>query len=181
MRRIYFLMMGLLLLCAGNLHAQLFNAPRELGKGGISLGIEPAVYTRGSTDLLLFMHGGVGLTKTTELSLHAGIGNTNYLGADLEWMLARNLTLVTGVHNFESFGLNGAIAYNVPLGNSASFWFGADADIDFADPEVLFPVWIPVGVEVRFKEKMAFLLESEIALSDPARHIISGGLVFYLR
>jgi hypothetical protein len=173
--------MGLVLFCTTSLHAQLFNAPKVLGKGGISLGIEPAVYTRGSTDLLLFVHGGVGLTNTTELALHAGIGNTNYLGADLEWLLAKNLTLVTGAHNFDYFGLNGDITYNVPLGNSASFWFGADADIDFADPEVLFPVWIPVGVEVRFKDKIAFLLESEIALTDPARHIISGGLVFYIR
>jgi hypothetical protein len=171
----------LLFTISATLQAQLFNSPKTLGKGGICLGIEPTVYSRGSSDFLLFVHGGVGLTRSTDLSLHAGIGNPNYLGADLEWTLAHHLTLVTGAHNYDYFGLNSSITYLVPLGSAASFWFGADMNIDFADPDVQVPLWIPVGVEVAFKDKISFLLESEIALTDPARHIIGGGLVFHLR
>lgn len=164
-----------------SMQAQLFNAAKSLGKGQIFVGLEPAVLTRSGTDAYMFFHGGVGVTSTVDFSLHAGFGKNTYLGGNLEWLLAKNLTLTTGVHNFDVFGLNSALTYAVPLNHSNYFWFGGDLHIDFANPDVVFPLWVPIGVEVAFQDRLSFLLESEIAVSNPARNVISGGLVIYFR
>jgi hypothetical protein len=181
MKRVFFLSIALALVGTLHMNAQMFNAAKYIGKGDFFLGLEPAVYAKSGTDLMMFFHGGVGVTNSVDLSLHAGVGNTTYLGADLEWILARHLTLVTGAHNFNNFGLNSAITYAVPLSQGNYFWFGGHLNIDFADPEVQFPIWIPVGVEVGFRDNVSLLLESEIALTTPARHIIGGGVVIYFK
>jgi len=174
--------LAVIILLAGftAVQAQVFNAARPLSRKQFYLGLEPAIYAKSGTDVFMFFHGGVGITNQVGLALHAGVGPTTYLGADLQWSLAQRLQLTTGAHNFDNFGLNGAITYRIPVVKGTDFWFGADMDVDFAS-DIEVPLWIPIGVEIGFRDNISFILESEIGLDSPARHIIAGGLSIYLR
>jgi hypothetical protein len=46
-----------------------------------------------------------------------------------------------------------------------------------SDSQVL--LWVPVGLEIGLKSNMSFIFEAEIGLTDPAYHLIGGGLIFY--
>jgi hypothetical protein len=159
--------------------AQVFNTGNTLQKGKVALGIEPAYLIDSYQGLYLFLHGGVGITSGIDLGVKIGIGQTNYFGADLEWRLAKNLSLATGAHSFGDFGLDGCLNYTIPLGSSARLFTGLDADINFGRDNLYVPIWLPLGVEVKMEKKLAFILETEIGLTSPAYHLIGGGVMIY--
>ncbi|NJM15823.1 MAG: hypothetical protein HC896_11085 [Bacteroidales bacterium] len=160
--------------------AQVFNTASTLKKGSFSLGLEPVVYVSGASEgFNMFVHGGIGIQSGIDLGIKAGVlGSTNYFGADLEWKLAKNVSLTTGAHSFADFGLDAALNISFPLTKGAQLYTGIDADINFGN-EIYVPLWVPVGVELSLKKSMAFILEAEIGISDVAYHIFGGGLAFY--
>jgi len=162
--------------------SQVFNTATILKPGNFSLGIEPAVVNK---DLGLFLHGGVGLTRGVDLGIKYGFLKYNdYFGADLEWRLMSgkpSISLTTGGHITDDFGLDAGLNISFPIGSTASLYSGLDTDIDFhKEPRgTQFLPWIPVGVQIYLKPKMAFMLEAEIPLNDYAYTIFGGGLSFY--
>lgn len=161
-----------------NAFNQVFNTASTLKKGTFSLGIEPLIYLNGGNEFYLFFHGGYGLKPGIDLALELGVGGTNYIGGNLEWRLRKNISLVTGAHSFGDIGLDGSLLFNIPIKNDTKLYTGGDLDVVFAD-EILLPVWIPIGVDIRLKRGMSFLFEAEIGLNDPAYHVLGGGLMFY--
>lgn len=161
---------------------QIFNTATILKPGKFSLGIEPAVVDK---DLALFLHGGVGLTRNVDLSIKYGFMRyTDYFGADLEWKLMSgkpSISLTTGGHVMDDFGLDAALNISFPIGSTASLYSGLDTDINFykqpTGTQLL--AWIPVGVQIYLKPKMAFMLEAEIPINDYAYTFFGGGLSFY--
>ncbi len=163
------------------LNAQMFNTGTTLKRSNFSLGLEPVVFIGGPSDgFNMFFHGGYGLTSGIDLGLKFGAGNTTYFGADIEWALGRYASLTTGVRNFGSFGLDAAFNLTFPLTNGARIFTGLDMDIIFPENnEAVVPLWLPIGVEIGLRKNIAFILEAEIGLNDPAWHVIGGGVVFY--
>jgi hypothetical protein len=162
--------------------SQVFNTASTLKPGNFSLGFEPVVIRQ---DLGLFVHGGVGLTSGVDLGMKYGFLNgTDYFGADLEWRLLGgkpNISLTTGGHVMGDMGLDLALNISFPIARSASLYSGVDTDINFYKEPVgtQFLAWIPVGVQIYLKPKMAFMLEAEIPIKDNTNSIFGGGLSFY--
>lgn len=176
-RLIVLLILGCSFLLA---ESQVFNSSRALGRGKFYLGLEPAVYAKSGTDVYMFFHGGVGITNQIDLALTAGVGPSTCFGTSLQWALANRLQFITGARYFDYFGLNGGLTYSIPLVKGTHLWFGGNMVLEFAD-KVQVPLWIPLGVEIGFRDNITFLLESEIGLTTPAPHIIAGGLAIYFR
>ena len=162
--------------------SQVFNTATILKPGKFSLGFEPVFINR---DLGLFVHGGVGLTHAVDLGMKYGFLNgTDYFGADLEWKLMSgkpNISLTTGGHVLNDFGLDLALNISFPIGNTASLYTGLDTDINFYKEPVgtQFLPWIPIGVQIYLRPKMAFMLEAEIPLNNYAYNFFGGGLNFF--
>jgi hypothetical protein len=160
--------------------SQVFNSGYLSEKGKFSAGIEPAYFISGNSGTpLLFLYGNYGLRDDIGINLKVGTDfSKTYLGAAMTWDLGKNFTLGTGVHNFDFFGLDARLNYNIPLPKDARIFTGLDASVIFAN-EARLPLWLPLGVEVRIKDKLSFILETEIALTKPAYHIISAGVAYY--
>lgn len=157
--------------------AQVFHSAQTLKKGSLSAGIEPALLI-GGNDLYVFFHGGYGIKNDLDFALKLGVGNSNYIGADLEFGLQKNISLTVGAHSFGDFGLDGAVLFNIPIKGDVLLITGFDADINFGN-DVYVPFWIPIGLEIYLKKSTSLLFETEIGLTDPAYHVIGGGLAFY--
>ena len=163
-----------------SLQAQYFNTASTLKKNSFSIGLEPAIliYESGN-EFMLFFHGGYGIKNGIDLGLHLGAGNTTYFGADLEWALGNHFSFTTGAHNFGDFGLDAALNASFGITGDVDLFTGLDMDVVFGKNETFLPIWLPLGVEIKLKSKMSFILETEIGISDAAYHLIGGGIAFY--
>jgi len=152
-----------------------------------ALGLEPEI-TFSPSQFMLFIHGGLGLTRRVDLDLKIGLGTDTMFGADLEFSLIRDtrttpgLSFTVGGHGSSNFGLDTTLLLS---NNFRTFnLFGAlDADIEFIDTgnetEILVPLYFDIGVAIPMARQMEFLLEGNIALTTTAASSLSGGVVFY--
>ena len=161
-------------------YSQVFNSGSLAEQGKFSAGIGPAYFINGSNGTpFLFLYGNYAIRNDIGLNLKIGAGlSKTYVGAAMTWDLGKNFTLGTGVHNFDYFGLDARLNYNIILPKDARIFTGLDASVLFAS-ETRLPLWVPLGVEVKIREKLSFILETEIAITKPAYHIISAGVVYY--
>jgi hypothetical protein len=171
------LAIGLFLL-AFALNAQVFNSASTLRKKQFSLGLEPALFMNGDNNLYLFVHGGAGLTSKVDFGLKLGIGDELYFGGDVEFRLARIVSLSVGAHSFGEFGLDGTLLLSGPISSGVYLFGGLDMDVLLEQDNDQLQLWIPVGVEVSLKRTMSFIFEAEISVTD-YYNVLGGGLNFY--
>jgi hypothetical protein len=159
---------------------QVFNTAETLKSGKISLGLNPAYY---NDNLGFFAHGNVGLLSGIDFSFKYGIlDGSDYVGSDLEWKIKSRrpaLSLTTGAHYVNDIGLDCSFNISTAIVKSVHIYSGADSDIELADNIDLL-LWIPVGIDIRKKSKLSFILEAEIPVISAAFPIIDGGIVFYI-
>lgn len=178
MKKVGLLLLGAIF--AMSVQAQVFNTATTLKRNSFSLGVEPVIHINGGNNgFMMFFHGGYGIKSGIDFAIKIGAGGTTYFGADIEWALGRSVSLTTGAHNFGNFGLDGALNFSLPITRGVDIYSGVDMDINFGNNQVYLPVWIPIGLEIGLRSNMSFLFETEIGLTDPAYHIIGGGLAFY--
>lgn len=159
---------------------QVFNTGQTLKAKTFSVGFEPAILINGSNEFMLFLHGGYGLRSGIDFGLNVGVlGPETYIGADVEFAIAKRISLAVGAHDFGVFGLDGTLNFTIPIKSSVRLFSGLDLDVNFAEPETQFLLWLPVGLDIGIKKNMSFIFEAEIGLTDPAYHLIGGGLNFY--
>jgi len=159
---------------------QVFNTGQTLKAKTFSVGFEPAVLINGSNEFMLFLHGGFGLRSGIDFGLNVGVlGPETYIGADVEFTIAKRISLAVGAHDFGVFGLDGTLNFTIPIKSGVRLFSGLDLDVNFPEPETQFLLWLPVGLDIGIKKNMSFILEAEIGLTDPAYHLIGGGLNIY--
>ncbi len=170
-----------LLMLVGVSSAQVFNTGQTLKAKTFSIGFEPAVLINGSNEFMLFLHGGYGLKRGIDFGLNIGVlGPENYFGADVEFAIAKKISLAVGAHDFGIFGLDGTLNFTIPIKSGIRLFSGLDLDVNFPENnDTQFLLWLPVGLEVGLKKNMSFIFEAEIGLTDPAYNLIGGGLNFY--
>jgi hypothetical protein len=179
MKRLFLLIVPILF--AMNSFSQVFNTGQTLKPKMFSLGFEPGALINGSSEFILFLHGGYGIKQGVDLSVNAGVlGPEDYFGADLEFALPHRMSFSLGAHNFGDFGLDGTLNITFPIRNDIRFSSGVDADVNFNKDKTRFLIWLPLGLEVGIRKNVSFIFEAEIGLTDPAYHFIGGGLNFYL-
>lgn len=162
-------------------NAQVFNTSSTLKRGQFSVGFEPGIYTDGGSDFNLFLTGGAGLTRGVDLGLKLGVlGDENYIGADVEFVLGKRFSLAAGAHSWGDFGLDATGLYTFDITKGVDLFLGLDMDIVFPDEDDTYLMaWIPLGLEIGLKSNMAFIFETAINISDRGAHWIGGGLNFY--
>ncbi len=159
---------------------QVFNTGQTLDRKQFVVGLNPAIYLSGpSHGINLLIHGGYGLKPDIDLAVKIGLGSEYYFGADVEWGLLENISLTTGLHMFNDFGLDATLNLTLPIRGDVYLYSGFDMDIAFGN-RVYLPCWIPIGVEIELRNNMSFILEGDIGLTDSSYHIINGGIRFYL-
>jgi hypothetical protein len=161
--------------------AQVFNTGQTLKAKTFSVGFEPAVLINGSNEFMLFLHGGYGLKSGIDFGLNVGVlGPENYFGADVEFAIAKRISISAGAHDFGAFGLDGTLNFTIPIKSGIRLFSGLDLDVDFPENnDTQFLLWLPVGLDIGIKKNMSFIFEAEIGLTDPAYNLIGGGLNFY--
>lgn len=178
MKKLFFI--PLLVILTQFSFGQVFNTGQTLKAKTFSVGFEPAVLINGSNEFMLFIHGGYGLRSGIDFGLNVGVlGPETYIGADVEFAIAKRISLAVGAHDFGVFGLDGTLNFTIPIKSGVRLFSGLDLDVNFPEPETQFLLWLPVGLDIGIKKNMSFILEAEIGLTDPAYHLIGGGLNFY--
>ncbi len=190
MKRII-VIISLLFIVTASTNAQVFNTGQTLKKGVLALGIQPAVHIDGGVNGgIAYAHAGYGLTSGIDVSVKAGVGrlNTFYVGGDIEFALAKHMSVAVGGHKSGDYGADATFLFDIPIKNKAIIYSGADADFDFVERtnntgedvnETDILVWIPVGVEVEITKSIHFLVEANIAVTSDAYHIVGGGIMLY--
>lgn len=171
----------LLAIIASASYGQVFNTGQTLKPKMFSLGIEPGVMVKGSSEFIMFLHGGYGIKQGIDFSVKAGVlGPEDYIGADLEFALPKRMSFVVGAHQFGDFGLDGAWNISFPIKNDIRLTSGLDSDINFNQDKTRFLLWLPLSLEIGIRKNVSFIFEAEIGLTDPAYHFIGGGFNFNL-
>lgn len=167
-------------------YSQIFNTGQTLKRKHFRLGIEPTIYVNNSSDFLMFLHGGMHLTRKIDFNLKAGFNNGNtYIGGEIEYALSHYISISFGAHNYNNFGLDGLIMLTYPITKSVFLSSGFDSDYNFIKPnddedlKTQFLGWLPINIEIGIRRNLAFVLETEIALTSPAYNIIGGGVNIY--
>ena len=175
-----------LILCFGfiTIYAQQFNTADILTPGAISGGINPVYFDKGGTQIGIFLHGGYGLTRKTDFSFRYGvIEGVDYFGSDLEWLVKNtqrySLSVITGMHKQEFFGLDGGLVASFPIRENIHFFSGIDIDFNF-ERETQHYTWIPIGIEAFWKNDLSFIIEIDVPMSEWAWNIFGGGFIKYL-
>ncbi len=172
-------------------NAQVFNTGQTLKKGVVSLGLEPAIHIDGGAGgAIFFAHAGYGIKSGIDISAKAGAGRGRsfYVGGDIEFALAKRISLAFGAHKFGDFGVDGTFNFVIPVTGDVRIFSGCDSDVNFGtrinsngdrvrDTDIL--VWVPIGVEVGISKSINLIFESEIGVAPGTYHVIGGGLNFY--
>jgi hypothetical protein len=158
---------------------QVFNTATTLKKGKLAFGLNPAYYNE---NFALFLHGNLGIVSGVDLAVKYGfLDGSDYIGADLEWALLKSkpdVSITTGAHVTDDFALDFSANLSFPVKGGIALYTGADTDLCFnSDIDLL--LWIPVGIDIKIRKKLSFLLEGEIPVNDLAFPIIDGGVMFY--
>ena len=183
-------------------YGQVFNTGQTLKKGVISLGVEPMFRMRGGiNNPTVYGHAGYGLTSGIDFAVKVGVGNAGvgktgivktgnrrYIGADIEFALAKRMSLSFGAHHSGDFGLDGTFLFDIPIKQVHCIYLGVDSDTNFREKinesgekvnDLRVLVWVPIGVEIEINKSFHFLFESLIAVSPDAYHIIGAGVNYY--
>ncbi|MFO7938435.1 MAG: hypothetical protein R6U66_01675 [Bacteroidales bacterium] len=187
MKKLILVVAAILLGLSG--YSQVFNTGQTLKKGVFSLGLEPTMHIDGGANgLIFFLHAGYGFKSGIDGNIRIGAGSPSYFGADIEFALARRISLSVGAHNFGDFGLDGTFNAVIPIKSDVRLFTGIDSDIIFGkklnnegeeELDIKVPFWIPIGVEIELSKSVNLLFETEIGLNAPAYHVIGGGVNFY--
>ncbi len=189
MRRVLLLVIAAA--CFYSVNAQVFNTGQTLKRGVVSLGLEPTIHVDGGANgPMFFAHAGYGLKKGIDISVKAGAGRSRsyYVGGDIEFALAKRISLAFGAHKFNDFGLDGTFNFVIPVTSDVRIFSGCDSDLNFGtrinsdgeevhDMDVL--VWIPIGVEVGISKSINLIFEVEIGVAQGTYHVMGGGINFY--
>ena len=163
-----------------------FSTGQTLKKGAYSIGIEP-VYSDGA-NFALFLHGGYGLGKNSDLGVKLGFGwGGTYVGVDYEkaFLVGKPyVSVFTGAHYWNDFGLDLGAIVTFPIKN-IYLSTGLDMDLNFGnnsnnnDLNLYMPMWLPLELEVYLQKHLALIFEANIKLTPTAFTTIGGGLSVY--
>lgn len=163
--------------------AQVCNSASTLKPGRFSLGIAPVLHVGHGGDMGLFINGGVGLTKSVDLSLKMVLDNENYFGGDFEFVILGGMptiSLAAGVHKAGVVGLDGTFNITFPIRKVLSIYGGLDADVNFYDHGTGFPLWGFIGFQAMVRRSLALFMEIDIGVNDHAQDMLVLGMnVFF--
>ncbi len=177
MKKTSILFLLIIVLSAG-IKAQVFNTSSTLNPGKFSAGFEPGIYVS-PTNFSLFLHGGIGITRSVDFGLKVGLLNgSTYVGGDIEFEIVKFFSISAGAHAQGNFGLDATGLFTFPIGGIAKIYTGLDMNIELEQGNTSIPLLIPLGIQIPLRKYMLFIFESEICITNNDQHYIGGGLNF---
>lgn len=163
--------------------AQVYNSAGTLRPGRFSLGVAPIFFVDRGDDIGLFLHGGVGITRSMDLSLKFRLNNNDtYFGGDLEFALLKGIptiSLAAGMHAYDKMGIDMNFNLTFPIRRIASLYGCLDLDVEFNDHDIYFPLWGVIGFEVMARRHLGILMEIDIGITERAPNMFGIGLCVY--
>lgn len=170
----------------------LFNSAQSLKAGSWSFGLDLAYADLGGGDFALFFNGGYGLGRNSDLGVKLGFGwEDAYIGLDYEKTLLAgkpSVSLFGGAHYWGDFGLDVGALVTFPIAN-VRITTGLDMDVVFSEEDkdrdgdtesdILFPIWLPLNLEIYIKKHLSLVFEGNIKLTDDAFTTVGGGINIY--
>lgn len=164
-----------------------FTDGQTLIKGSGTLGIQPVYLTESEEGMLMF-RGAYGLNS--KVSLHGKLGVLNdetYGGGHLEIGLASeptssvSLALLAGAHVWHEPGLKTSLVMSKRWDHVRLF-SGLSYEPIFYDNNTLYPLLVPVGIDVHLNGSANLVFEADFAGNDDGEVLqaITGGIYFYL-
>ncbi|MGA1874838.1 MAG: hypothetical protein ACMUIA_04455 [bacterium] len=168
-----------------------FGTATTLRPGNFAFGLEPCLVLSAS-EFSFFLHGGAGLVPGIDLDLKIGFNSDTYLGADVEFVLIPDknrtpgLSFAAGVHSTSDMGFDAVLTLSNRF-PTFSFYTALDADFELnnhdegedGETEIEVPLYLALGVAIPMARKTEFLFEVDVAVTDSAENILSGGITFY--
>lgn len=163
--------------------AQVHNSAGTLRPGRFSLGVAPIFFVDGGSDVGLFLHGGIGITRSMDLSLKFRLNNHDtYFGGDLEFALLKGMpsvSLAAGMHAYNDLGIDMTFNLSFPIRKIASLYGCLDMDVEFNKHDTYFPLWGVIGFEVMARRHLGILMEIDIGITRWAYNMFGIGLCVY--
>lgn len=175
-----YLLIGVLLLSATVVKAQIFETAGKPKKGELSLGVNPFVT---GDDWGLFLRGSYGLGQGFDARFsYAFIDDRkDYINADFGKNIISGSINVAARAGFQirdgRFGLNCTGLADVDILKSSHLYSGIMMEVNFpkhADSEI--SLWVPIGLEWNCNKTIAFLVEADLGADDATHNIFSAGL-----
>jgi len=149
------------------LSAQVFNTAQVLKNQKLSATAGPVFHDGG---LSLFANGGYGLKNGMDFGVTVGVGQTSYLGVDIEKSLTGldnlYLSATGGLHYGSGFGIDGTINMTIPLDHAFDLYFGLDLDVQLTGGKTTAPMYLFVGTEWDFRKNLTILGEIDAGVHD---------------
>lgn len=163
--------------------AQVHNSAGTLRGGKFSIEVAPVFFVDANSDVGLFLQGGIGLTRSMDLSLKFSLNNNDiYFGGDIEFALVSGtpaLSLALGMHSYNKMGIDMALNLTIPIRKIVSIYGCLDFDVEFTGDDTYFPLWGVIGFEVMVRRHLGILMEMDIGITDPAPNMLGIGLCVY--
>lgn len=118
--------------------------------------------------------------------------STDYFGIDLQYMFRETnenyYSVSGGLHKWEEFGMDMSFSYTFMPAYFIYFSACLDIDVDFTNirkldnpsiPELR--AWIPLNMGFNIKDRYFLFFEYDLAATERAWNIVSGGLTFIFR
>ncbi len=161
---------------------QVHNTAHMLQRSYMSLGASPAVFMDdGVNDIAVFTYFGYGFSDRMNLNVRAGFfENSNYLGANLEWLIRSEspaVTLSTGGHYVDDPGIDVTLNSTFQVARSLDLYAGLDTDLILDDDPDL-PAWIFLGGSYHLLDQVDIMAEFNFGIFEIAPHILAAGFVF---
>ncbi|MCF8380923.1 MAG: hypothetical protein K9H49_15220 [Bacteroidales bacterium] len=181
--KFYLFLLIIILSCSAG-YSQQFTSADILATGHFSVGVNPVLLDKASVQSGMYLHGGMGLNKTMDLSLKLGfLEGSNYYGGDIEWLVRDrgklSLSMYAGAHVKYFFGLDAGFTAVMPLSKKLHFYTGIDTDLIFGS-DINHNTWLPVGLSGSLRDNLSLILELDVPMSEWAWNILGGGIIFYL-
>jgi len=167
----------------GSSYCQVCNSASTLRPGQFSIGIAPIIYVDYGRDVGLFLNGGVGITRSIDLSLKLILNdNLTYFGGDLEFAILKGMptiSLAAGMHAYNNVGIDATFNLTFPIRGIVAIYCGLDNDIEFHDHGTSFPFWGFIGLQAMLRRHFGIFMEIDIGINDPAPNMLDLGLNVY--
>lgn len=169
--------------------AEVFSSARTVPTRTIMLGLEPQVTPPSGPFYELFLHGGFGMTRGTDLQMKLGLplrpGGPLYVGGEVQFALlhdgdgAPGISLSVGGHGhgWQRFGLDSTLILSNDFGKLEPL-LAVDADFEFIGNSIDPIVHVVPGLMVDVSKVTRFNVELGVGVTSGAPLYVSAGFQF---
>lgn len=175
----------------GEASAEVFTSAKTLPSGDVMLGLEPQVTPSSGPFYELFLHAGVGMTRSSDFRLELGLpihpDRAMYFGGEVQLAILNDSDGAPGIsmtlgghgHGWERFGLDASLILSNDFGRFEPL-IAVDSDLEFRGDQMAPAVHVVPGLMVDVSKVTRFVCELGIGVYGDAPTYVSAGFQFLI-